>query len=134
MTDWQDVEVPQGRFIGWGKIGQTITGRVVTYSDTEGRSFNDEPCPLLVLELTEAATSYRVKEGTSEDLAAGEMVSITCGQANLRRTVRAGDLTPGDLVRIKYDDTYKTASGEGKSFKMQVARGAKPEPVPDPFG
>jgi hypothetical protein len=120
--EFEDVEVPQGTFIGWGKIGQTIRGRVITYSATGGRSFNGDDCPQVVLELTLDATNYKDKGTTEENLSSGELVTITAGQANLSRALEAANPAKGDELRIKFDDTYKTAQGTGKSFKVQIAR------------
>lgn len=125
MTDWQDIDIPQGTFIGWGEIGQTVTGKVLSYSADGGTDFGNNPCPQVVIELTEAATNYKDKGATKETIDSGELVTLTCGQANLKRSIVAASLTVGDLVRVKFDDTYKTANGEGKSFKVQVARAAK---------
>lgn len=128
MTDWQDIEIPQGTFIGWGEIGQTITGKVLSYSADGGSDFGGNPCPQVVIELTDSATNYRDKGATKESIDSGELVTLTCGQAKLKRNIVAASLSVGDLVRVRYDDNYKTASGEGKSFKVQVARAAKAAP------
>jgi len=124
-----DVVVPQGTFVGWGKIGQTVTGIVRAYSATDGTDFNDNPCPLLTVELTEPADNYRDKGTTREQLAAGELVTITAGQANLRRHLTA--LTPvvGDAIRVAYDEDYSTGKGTGKSFTVKCVRGAGLEHV-----
>lgn len=129
MTNWEDIEVPQGTFIGWGKIGQTVTGKVLSFSSEGGTDFNGNPCPQLVVELAEQADNYKDKGATHETIAAGELVTITAGLANLKRSLNAASLNPGDLVKITFDDTYKTPSGEGKSFKVQVARGAAVAPA-----
>jgi hypothetical protein len=122
-SDWEDVQVPQGSFIGWGnKPGQKMTARVLSYSDADGRDFNGEPCPQIVAELTEPFTNYRDKGETVEEIAAGEIVSITCGQANLRRTVRSAALEPGNLFQLAFTDTFKAEKGTGKIFEMKVNR------------
>lgn len=122
---YEEVVVPRGTFIGWGEKGQTIDGEVLLYSDTEGSDYNQEPCPLIVIQLTQPAINYRDKGTTKETIAASELVSVTCGQANLKSAARAANLQPGFLVRIVYADTYKTAKGEGKEFKVYVDRTAK---------
>lgn len=125
MSDeWEDVEVPQGTFIGWGEVGQTLTIEVVSYSDNAGSDFNGNPCPQVVGILTTDAVNYRDKGTRKETIAKGEFVTITCGQASLAKSVRAAALEPGNLARIKYEDDYKTAKGIGKSFKVQVNRNA----------
>lgn len=121
-TEWEEVVVPRGSFIGWGEVGQQVTGYVVSYSDTDGSDFNDQPCPQVVLELTEKCISYRDKGTTKETIDAGEFVTITCGQASLRKGIKTAALEVGYIVRVKYESTYKTAKGEGKEFKVFVSR------------
>lgn len=126
--NWNDIEsnvIPDGRYIGWGKIGQAITGEVIKYADEGGTDFNGSPCPLLILELVDAADNYRDKGTTLERLEAGELVSISAGQANLARHLRGTEPKPGDVVRITFASTYKGSKGEGKSFEMKIARGAR---------
>lgn len=123
---WEDVEIPQGTFIGWGEIGQTVTGTVISFAAEGATDFNDNPCPQLVIELTEQAITFKDKGTTRDSIPAGEFATITAGQANLKRNLLAAALTPGDTVRIKFEGTYKTGKGEGKSFKVQVARGQAP--------
>jgi hypothetical protein len=129
MPEFQDVDIPQGAFIGWGKQGQTVTVTVASFDPTGGSDFNNNPCPLLVGTLTEAADNYRDQGTTHEQLDAGELVTITAGQANLKRGLLAADPKPGDIVRMIFTDTYKTASGTGKTIKVQIAR--SPAPVGD---
>ena len=129
MTDWQDIDIPQGTFIGWGEVGQTVTGKVLSFAAEGGSDFNGNPCPQVVIELTEAADNYKDKGATKETIDSGELVTLTCGQANLKRAIVAASLNVGDLIKVKFDDTYKTASGTGKSFKVQVARAAKAAPA-----
>lgn len=123
QPQWQDVEVPQGAFIGWGEKGQTIVGRVLSFSVEGGTDFNGNKCPQMVLELTGDAVNYKDKGTTKETIASGEMVTITAGQANLRNNLLAALPSTDDLISIRYDDDYKTANGTGKSFKVQIARG-----------
>src|SRR5690606_31612875 len=86
ITDtWEEIEIPQGTFIGWGEIGQTITGKVLSFAAEGGSDFNGNPCPQVVLELTETVDNYKDKGTTKETLDAGELVTLTCGQANLKR-------------------------------------------------
>jgi hypothetical protein len=130
--DWNatdEVAVPQGTFVGWGEVGQIIVGEVVLYSDDGGSDFNGEPCPLVVLTLTAPAATFRDKGATREALSIGELVSITAGQANLRRKLIAAGPTPADVVRIEYTGNFKTKNGEGKDFKVQIARRSAPEPA-----
>jgi hypothetical protein len=126
---YEEVVVPRGTFIGFGEIGQTIDGEVLLYSDTEGSDYNDQPCPLVVIQLTQPATNYRNKGTEKETIAAGELVTVTCAQANLKSAARAANLEPGNLVRIVYAGNYKTAKGDGKEFKVYVDRTRRPTPA-----
>lgn len=125
-NEWEDVVVPQGSFIGWGEMGQQVTGYVVGYDETGGIDYNKQPCPQLVVELTESCISFRNEGTEKETIAAGEFATITCGQASLKRAIRAAALDVGNLVRITFDSTYKATLGTGKSFKVQVNRSARP--------
>jgi hypothetical protein len=127
-TEWEDVVVPQGEYIGWGEVGQRVTGHVVSYNDSGGTTFNGEPCPQVVLELTEECVSYREKGTKKGTIGAGEFVTITCGQANLERGIRAAAVNVGNLLRITYEADYKTQNGTGKSFKLQLSRTAHIQP------
>lgn len=129
MTDinWDaipEVAVPQGTFVGWARVGQTITGIVRGYSTDGGSDYNDAPCPLLTVELTQPGESYRDKGATRETLAMGELASITAGQAGLRRRLLAAEPKVGDAIRVTYSGTYPTGKGEGKDYEVKVVRGA----------
>ena len=130
--EWQESELPQGTFIGWGKIGQTITGHVVNYTADGGRDYNGDPCPQIVLALTEGCDNYKDKGATHETIDAGEFVTITAGQANLRRHLTGIMPAPGDLLRVRYDADYRTASGTGKEFRIKFARGVGDYTPPTP--
>lgn len=121
---WEEVEVPRGAYISWGNaIGQTVVGRVITYSDTGGTDFNEKPCPQLELELVEPAYSIN-KEGIRSDHLAGEFVVLNCGGANMQRGVRKAALDPGDLVRITLKAIEPLPGGKSvKVFGFQVLRG-----------
>lgn len=127
--NWDDEEetsVPQGQFVGFAEIGQTIIGEVVSYDDDTGSNFDGDPCPLVVLTLTAPAVTFREKGADRRSLDAGELVSITCGQAGLRRKMIAAAPTPGDIVRVEFTGTYKTPKGEGKEFSVKIARRQTP--------
>ena len=121
-----EVAVPQGTFVGWGRIGQSVTGYVRGYSEDGGSDFNGAPCPLLTLELTEPAENYRDKGATRETIPVGELVSITAGQAGLRRRLLAITPSPrvGDAMRVEFSGTYPTGKGEGKDFTVRHVAGA----------
>lgn len=121
---WEKVEVPQGTFIGWGRVGQGVVGKVRDFSIDGGRDFAGGECPLLTVELTAEAENYADKGTTQSKIDAGELVSITAGQANLRRTLIAARPAIGDLIGIVYSGNYKTANGTGKEFDVRIDRGA----------
>lgn len=126
MTNYnfETVSVPAGAFIGWhDQPGQVVTGKVLDYDQAGGQDFNGGACPQMVLELVDAASSFN-KQGDRTDFQAGEMVTITAGQANLRRSVIAAQLNVGDIVRITRSGNAKTDKGTVKLFELQVARGA----------
>lgn len=120
---FETVTVPQGAFIGWHESpGQVVTGKVLSYDAAGGQDFNGGRCPQIVLELVEAASSFS-KSGERSDFAAGEMVTITAGQANLKRGILAASPVTGDVLRITYARQERTANGTVKVFELQIARG-----------
>lgn len=128
MTEWENVDVPRGAYVGWGtKTGQHVTGRVVEYGPEGGLDFNGNKCPSVAIELTEPAASFN-KEGARTDFPAGEMVQLNAGQVSLKRALRAADPSPGDLVKIELSNLVKTAKGTVKEFSIKIARGAAPAP------
>lgn len=124
MTNWEEVEVPRGAYLGWGtKKGQHVTGKVLEYSPDGGTNFAGEPCPSATIELTEAAASFN-KEGERTDYPAGEIIQLNAGQVSLKRALRAADPSPGDLVKITLENLAKTDKGTVKEFGIKIARGA----------
>jgi hypothetical protein len=125
MTNWEEVNVPKGAYLGWAnKPGQTVIGKVVDYNENGGTNFAGEPCPSATIELTEDAASFN-KEGERTDFAAGELVQLNAGQVSLKRALRAADPKPGDLVKITLENIAKTSSGGTvKEYGIKIARGA----------
>lgn len=122
--NFETINTPSGAYISWdSKPGQVVTGKVLSYEPTGGTNFAGDPCPQLSLELVDDAYSVN-KEGIRTDFQAGDLVVINCGLANLSRGVRAAALDPGDVVRITFDSTERTANGTVKIFAIAVARGA----------
>lgn len=122
---WETITVPAGAYVGWGTSeGQHVTGKVVEYSPTGGSDFNGDPCPHLVVELSESAASFN-KEGERTDYPEGELVNLTVGQAGLKRAVQAASLETGDLVKITMTGLSKTTNGRNvKTFDLKKAKGA----------
>ncbi|WP_183092925.1 hypothetical protein [Nocardioides stalactiti] len=124
MTNWEEIDVPRGAFIGWGsKVGQHVTGKVLAYDERGGTDFAGDPCPQLQVELTDPAASFN-KDGDRTDYPAGDLVVLNCGQVSLKRAVRAAALDVGDLVKIELQNLVKTEKGTVKEFGIKVARGA----------
>lgn len=124
MTNWEEVDVPRGAYIGWGnKEGQHVTGKVLEYALDGGTDFNNKPCPAITIELIETAASFN-KEGVRTNHDAGEVVQLNAGQVSLKRALRAADPSPGDLVKISLANLVKTPNGTVKEFAIKIARGA----------
>lgn len=124
MPEWEDIAIPAGSFIGWGsKKGQHVTGKVIDYQADGGTDFNQNPCPQIVIELTEQAASFN-KEGDRNEFPAGDIVQITCGQVKLKQGIRAADPTPGDIIKIELTEITRLANGNTmKTFGIKIARG-----------
>jgi hypothetical protein len=124
MTDWEEISVPKGAYIGWGnKPGQHVTGKVLEYAPDGGTDFAGNRCPSIAIELTEKAASVN-KDGDRTDYDAGEIVQLNAGQVSLKRALRAADPSPGDLVKITLENLVKTTNGTVKEFGIKIARAA----------
>lgn len=123
MPDFVKVEVPQGQFIGWApKPPQVVTIKVHSYDPTGGTDANKKICPQLIGELTEACESWREGGTTKKTLDVGELVTVNCGVHRLKAGVLAADPKPGDIVRMDFNDTYKTGDNTGKVIDVLIAR------------
>jgi hypothetical protein len=89
-----------------------------------GNDINGNPVPELTIELTEAAFSF--SKGQRSDHEEGELVTVTCGQSNLRKKISAANLQAGDFVKITLDRLFKTERGNAKIFNVKVRRGEGP--------
>lgn len=128
MTEFTKVELPKGRFIGWGRKGQQLTVKVLSFELEGGRDFHGKPCPRLTGTLVEDCDNYRdlrSVEVTHERLKAEEIVNIEGSTANLKRGLMAADPKPGDIVRLTFSDTYQTDNGPGKVIDVEIARAAQ---------
>jgi hypothetical protein len=125
--DWgqaETVEVPQGTFIKWNKVGQVVAGKVLRYSPTGGSDFDGEPCPIVELELLAPAVNFD-KNDNEVTLPAGERVAITAGQANLKRGLEEATPKATDKLRVEFSGTYSTTKGsKGKEFGIKIIRGS----------
>ncbi len=139
--DAEDIDIPKGSFIGWGNAkGQHVTGKVLEYGDSAGEDTKGNACPQVTVELIEPAASFD-KLGNRTDFPAGELVSLTCSQIQLKRGIKAAALEPGDLVRISLDDVRVLPNNGNtlKEFSIKVKRGAggpvtRPAPASASFG
>ena len=122
--DAEQIEVPQGAYIGWGKPGQVVVGTVVSYSDNGGEDFNKQPCPLLSLELLADCDSYREKGTKRETLSKGERVVINAGQHNLKKALLEATPRPTDKIRIEFTEEVALKGGNSvKKFGVKIVRG-----------
>lgn len=122
MTTWEEIEVPRGAYISWGKrVGQHVTGKVLAYGIDTGEDFNGKACPSITVELTEPAVSMNGK-GERAEHDAGEVVQLDVGQESLKRALRVADPSPGDLVKITLMALVKRPGGTGKEFGVKIAR------------
>jgi hypothetical protein len=129
---FEEVEVPKGAFISWGpRPGQEVTGKVLDYSPDGGTDFNDQPCPQLTVELIDPAYSIS-KSGDRFTHDRGELVTLNCGLANLKRAVRFTNPEAGDVIKIQFTDLEKGGKGEVKVFSIKIARGAARGPSAQP--
>jgi hypothetical protein len=122
---WEEVEAPVGNFIGWGRVGQTVTGKVIFYTHDGGTDFNGQACPQITIELQGQADSYKEKGTQLVSFESGQVVMINAGQANLKANVVAAQLMPGNLVQIAYVGDQALPGGKSvKQFKIRVNRQA----------
>jgi len=123
MTDsWEEVEVPQGAYMSWAsRPGQRVVGKVIDYEPQGGTDFDNNPCPLITLRLSE--DTYAVsKDGDRRNYAADDMIMINCGLYNLKQAVKFANLSRGDMIDIHYHDLTRVDKGDAKQFKIRVLR------------
>jgi hypothetical protein len=119
--DWSDMQEQEMAtesytFYGWDKKpGQVVVGEVESFSDTAGTDYDGNPCPKVNLILAEPSTSHATVEGTSKELPVDTIVTINCGQYQLKRDVMKLDggngPAPGDKLAITFLRVEKTANG-----------------------
>ncbi|AMT71955.1 hypothetical protein ACM0AZ_15160 [Mycobacteroides abscessus subsp. massiliense] len=122
----EEIEIPKGAFIGWGNNkGQHVTGKVIEYGDLAGEDTKGNACPQVTVELIEPAASFD-KLGARTDYPAGELVSLTCSQVQLKRGIKAADPSPGDLIRIVLEDVRVLPNNGNtlKEYGIKIKRGA----------
>jgi hypothetical protein len=96
-----------GDFIKFDEIGDQVVG--VIKEVREGRDFNGNPCPELVLELDD-----------------GEEKTVTAGQVRLKMQLAEKAPQVGDKIRITYSGVSKDAKpgrAPAKEFTVDVKAG-----------
>jgi hypothetical protein len=122
---FQKVEVQAGNYMGWSstKPGQIVEGKIVEYDERGGSDFAKNPCPLVVVTLSRKAVSVN-KEGDRTEYAPGDELSVTCGLANLKKSIKQADrdfgLSRGMGIRIELERFEKVPDGKVKIFDVQV--------------
>lgn len=122
---FQKIEVPAGNFMGWSssKKGQVVEGKILDYDEVGGNDYAKKPCPLLTVELARKATSVN-KENERTTYEPGDELSITCGQANLKKSIKKADrdvgLKRGFMVRVELVGYERVPDGTVKVFEVQV--------------
>lgn len=94
---------------GWHstRTGQVLQGRVIRVIRYDA--------PQLSLKLTEPAMSFD-KNRERTDFGVGDIVSLTCGQASLKRAIEGIDPKPGDLIWISLTRFQKISTGVMQVF------------------
>ena len=127
MPEFEKVEIPRGKFIGWAKKPpQLVTIKVMSFDPTGGTDGNGRICPQMIGTLTEACDNYREAGTVKERLEADELVTLQAGIVNLKKGLLQADPKPGDIVRMDFNDTYPTTNGNpGKVIEVLIARAAQ---------
>ncbi len=92
-------------YVTWDNPGDQATGTIKNIS--EGSDYNGNPCPELVLEDAD-----------------GDEMTLTAGQAMLKRLLAEQRPTVGDRIRVTYTGDEKTdRGGTMKVFTLEVKAG-----------
>jgi hypothetical protein len=121
-----------GRFIAWREVGQVATLTVTDYDPVGGEDYNGNKVPKVLGTLTEPATTFGKKDDgfPRQEVASGETVAITGGNASLRKGLLMADPKRGDLLRVSFTGTYPTDKGnDGKAFTVELDDGSDGEEV-----
>jgi hypothetical protein len=95
-----------GDFVKFENVGDTVTG--ILKEVREGRDFNGNPCPLLVIEVE-----------------SGDEKTLTAGQVLLKQALAEQRPQAGDKIRITYSGIGEAKPGKApaKQFIVQVLKG-----------
>jgi hypothetical protein len=122
-VSWEEIIVPRGTYFTWGNtVGQQVTGRVLMYKADGGVAFDKSPCPLLEVELT--APTVSVGKNGDERLQVGEVVTLTAGQARLKKGLLIANPVAGDLVEITLTEP-SAGAGVAKDFRIRIDRDSR---------
>lgn len=96
-----------GEYVKFENVGDQVVGTIKSIQ--EGRDFNGNPCPLLILEVDD--------EGTEK--------TLTAGQVMLKAELAEKQPQVGDRVRITYSGTGEARPGKApaKLFTVDVKKG-----------
>ncbi len=95
-----------GDYVSWNNPGDQAIGTIKEVR--EGTDFNGNPCPELVLEINDD----------------GDEITLTAGQAMLKRLLAEQRPTTGDRIRVTYTGDEKTErGGTMKVFTLDVKPG-----------
>ena len=115
--NWETVVVDSG-YYKWGEPGQTLTGKVI--SREIGKDSDNNPRPQLTIETLEPTVS--IGKNSRIHVEASKVVTLTCSQANLKKSIIAAQPKPCDLLRIQFERWFPTPRGKAKIFEVQIAR------------
>lgn len=104
-----DKYVTSGDYARFDQPGDQVVG--IVKEDREGRDFNGNPCPELVLEQDD-----------------GSEITVTAGQVMLKRALAEKRPTVGDKIRITYSGVGDAKPGKApaKLFTLDVKPGPHP--------
>jgi hypothetical protein len=111
--DWDQFD--SSGFVKFAKIGDKAEGTITAVR--VGEDFNGNPCPVIDI--------------TTPD---GDDVSISCGQAALKATVRelgaAGEVKVGRHISVAFTGEVKATKGMKKVFEVKLSGDAASEAPP----
>lgn len=96
-----------GDFVKFDNVGDQVVG--IIKHVREGKDFNGNPCPLLILEVNEL----------------GEEKTLTAGQVRLKMALAEKQPQVGDKIRIVYSGVGAAQPGKApaKEFTVEVKPG-----------
>jgi hypothetical protein len=105
--EYEELSTGSGTFQKWEKVGDTVEGRIHSFTVDGGRDFYGNPCPEVVVETTHGN------------------VTVTASQKNLAKQLErhATRLGIGHAIKITWAGEYDTKHGtKGKDFTLAVSK------------